>query len=233
MAEKLLVDGGNRLRGSVPISGAKNSALKLMAASLLASGRTVIHNVPRIVDCLTMGEVLDHLGAGVQWDGNTVSIDTSKPDSPNLTWTDSTQPAGIVTPGTYTILFAKNGFQSISKTFSCSAGTCGPGTVTLLEFPQGTGVVSVDSLLPGTTSVDWSRATVNLTTQAPGSAALSIGLASSTGGTKKPRRGTRGSLFRRRGVPDEKRRKRRAQTHRLNARRLAGVPGGTYLNLEY
>jgi UDP-N-acetylglucosamine 1-carboxyvinyltransferase len=81
MAEKLLVDGGNRLSGSVTVAGAKNSALKLMAASLLASGRTVIRNVPRIVDCLTMGEVLQHLGAGVDWDGNTVTIDTSTVDS--------------------------------------------------------------------------------------------------------------------------------------------------------
>src|SRR5947207_777125 len=81
MAEKLLVDGGHRLTGSVPISGAKNSALKLMAASLLASGRTTIRNVPRIVDCLTMGEVLQHLGADVRWDGSTVSIDTSTVDS--------------------------------------------------------------------------------------------------------------------------------------------------------
>jgi UDP-N-acetylglucosamine 1-carboxyvinyltransferase len=81
MAEKLLVDGGNRLSGTVRISGAKNSALKLMAASLLASGRSVIGNVPRIMDCLTMGEVLQHLGADVRWDGNTVTIDTSAVDS--------------------------------------------------------------------------------------------------------------------------------------------------------
>jgi len=59
------------------ISGAKNSALKLMAASLLAQGRTALRNVPRIQDCITMGEVLAHLGAGVEWDGETLSIDTT------------------------------------------------------------------------------------------------------------------------------------------------------------
>jgi UDP-N-acetylglucosamine 1-carboxyvinyltransferase len=48
-----------------------------MAASLLAEGTTVIENVPRIVDCLTMGEVLEHLGARTVWDGSTLTIDTS------------------------------------------------------------------------------------------------------------------------------------------------------------
>jgi UDP-N-acetylglucosamine 1-carboxyvinyltransferase len=75
--DRLVVDGGTRLEGSVRISGAKNSALKLMAASLLAQGRTVLRNVPRIQDCITMGEVLAHLGAGVAWDGETLSIETT------------------------------------------------------------------------------------------------------------------------------------------------------------
>src|SRR5438093_7820124 len=75
--DRLMVTGGRRLEGAVRINGAKNSALKLMAASLLAEGRTVIENVPRIVDCATMGEVLEHLGAGVAADGHTVTIDTT------------------------------------------------------------------------------------------------------------------------------------------------------------
>jgi UDP-N-acetylglucosamine 1-carboxyvinyltransferase len=74
--DRLMVTGGRRLRGAVRINGAKNSALKLMAASLLAEGRTVIENVPRIVDCITMGEVLERLGAGVAWHGNDLTIDT-------------------------------------------------------------------------------------------------------------------------------------------------------------
>jgi UDP-N-acetylglucosamine 1-carboxyvinyltransferase len=74
--DRLMVTGGRRLRGAVRINGAKNSALKLMAASLLAEGRTVIENVPRIVDCITMGEVLERLGAGVAWQGNDLTIDT-------------------------------------------------------------------------------------------------------------------------------------------------------------
>jgi UDP-N-acetylglucosamine 1-carboxyvinyltransferase len=75
--DRLLVTGGTRLSGSVRISGAKNSALKLQAAVLLASGRSVIHNVPRIQDCLTMVEVLDHLGAVTSWEDGTLTVDTS------------------------------------------------------------------------------------------------------------------------------------------------------------
>jgi UDP-N-acetylglucosamine 1-carboxyvinyltransferase len=75
--DRFLVTGGSRLSGSVRINGAKNSALKLMAAALLAEGRTELEDVPRIADCLTMAEVLEHLGAEVVWDGSTVSIDTT------------------------------------------------------------------------------------------------------------------------------------------------------------
>jgi UDP-N-acetylglucosamine 1-carboxyvinyltransferase len=74
--DRLVVTGGRRLEGAVRINGAKNSALKLMAASLLAEGKTVVENVPRIVDCITMGEVLERLGAGVAWDGTNLTIDT-------------------------------------------------------------------------------------------------------------------------------------------------------------
>ncbi len=75
--DRLLVTGGARLAGTVRISGAKNSALKLMAAALLAPGRSVIENVPRIQDCFTMGDVLAHLGVGVAWDGHTVMVDAA------------------------------------------------------------------------------------------------------------------------------------------------------------
>jgi UDP-N-acetylglucosamine 1-carboxyvinyltransferase len=75
--ERLLVTGGARLSGSVRVAGAKNAALKLMAASLLAPGRSVLRNVPRILDCSLMTEVLERLGAGVSWDGGSVVVDAS------------------------------------------------------------------------------------------------------------------------------------------------------------
>ncbi|HWL91771.1 MAG TPA: UDP-N-acetylglucosamine 1-carboxyvinyltransferase [Actinomycetota bacterium] len=75
--DRLFVTGGARLAGSVRIAGAKNSALKLMAASLLAPGRSVLRNIPRIQDCFTMGEVLEHLGAGVAWEDGGVVVDAT------------------------------------------------------------------------------------------------------------------------------------------------------------
>jgi UDP-N-acetylglucosamine 1-carboxyvinyltransferase len=75
--DRLLVTGGPPLVGSVAVSGAKNSALKLMAASLLAPSCTHLENVPSIQDCLTMAEVLQHLGADVKWEQGIVSIDAT------------------------------------------------------------------------------------------------------------------------------------------------------------
>jgi UDP-N-acetylglucosamine 1-carboxyvinyltransferase len=59
------VEGGARLAGEVNVAGAKNSALKLMAAALLTSGRTVLHNVPQITDIAIMAEVLRRVGCAV------------------------------------------------------------------------------------------------------------------------------------------------------------------------
>ena len=77
LMDRLFVTGGARLAGSIRISGAKNSALKLMAASLIAPGRSMLRNVPRIQDCFTMTEVLEHLGAVVSWEDGAVVVDAT------------------------------------------------------------------------------------------------------------------------------------------------------------
>ena len=85
--EIIVVHGNNTLAGEVHIAGAKNSALKLMAASILAKGETVIRNVPLISDIDVMSEVLEYLGAKVKRNGSldrdqhVLTIDTSKVDS--------------------------------------------------------------------------------------------------------------------------------------------------------
>jgi UDP-N-acetylglucosamine 1-carboxyvinyltransferase len=63
-----IVRGGHPLRGTVRLSGAKNSALKLMAASLLCEGTVELSAVPRIADVPVMADVLRGLGVGVQLD---------------------------------------------------------------------------------------------------------------------------------------------------------------------
>ncbi|WP_030448071.1 UDP-N-acetylglucosamine 1-carboxyvinyltransferase [Actinocatenispora sera] len=76
------VYGGTRLAGEVPVAGAKNSALKLMAAALLAPGRTTITNAPGITDISIMAEVLRRLGCQVEVDGGDITIDTPEELSP-------------------------------------------------------------------------------------------------------------------------------------------------------
>lgn len=74
----ILVTGGRPLEGTVCVGGAKNSALKLMAASLLASGTSVIRNVPEITDVAVMAEVLAGLGAAVRREDHVLAIDASE-----------------------------------------------------------------------------------------------------------------------------------------------------------
>ena len=60
--DKIRVRGGNRLKGEIPISGAKNSALKLMAASLLTDQPVTLTNVPRLADIGGMADLLMQFG---------------------------------------------------------------------------------------------------------------------------------------------------------------------------
>ena len=71
------ITGPTPLEGDVEISGAKNSALKVMAASLMVPGKSVLTRVPRIRDVHLMSNVLERLGATVEMNDSTLSIDTS------------------------------------------------------------------------------------------------------------------------------------------------------------
>lgn len=72
--DEILISGGNRLIGEVRISGAKNSALPILASTILSDGECVITNLPRVVDVLTMGKLLGILGAKVSHEGNRAVI---------------------------------------------------------------------------------------------------------------------------------------------------------------
>lgn len=78
MSDALQIHGGKPLKGSVPISGSKNGALPILAASLLMTGEAHLTNVPRIADVETMLALLRHYGAQVTWSGpDAVTIDAS------------------------------------------------------------------------------------------------------------------------------------------------------------
>jgi UDP-N-acetylglucosamine 1-carboxyvinyltransferase len=72
--DEIVITGGNRLRGEVRISGAKNSALPILASTILGGGECVITNVPRVVDVLTMGKLLGMLGVSVSHEDNRAVI---------------------------------------------------------------------------------------------------------------------------------------------------------------
>ena len=73
--DRFHVTGGAHLRGEVTVTGAKNSVLKLMAAALLAEGKTTITNVPEIADVDIMSDLLTRLGCTVVHAGDRVTID--------------------------------------------------------------------------------------------------------------------------------------------------------------
>jgi len=74
--DKLVIEGSHKLEGEIRISGAKNAALPLIAASLLTPGWHVIHNVPDLRDTRTILSLLESLGAAWKRDGSTLSINT-------------------------------------------------------------------------------------------------------------------------------------------------------------
>ena len=76
------VEGGHRVAGEVRVEGAKNSALKLMAATIMAPGVTTLTNVPNIADVHVMGKVLKNIGAQIEVvNEHELKIDTSTVDS--------------------------------------------------------------------------------------------------------------------------------------------------------
>ncbi|MBW8349971.1 UDP-N-acetylglucosamine 1-carboxyvinyltransferase [Bacillus sp. IITD106] len=77
--EKIIVRGGKRLSGTVKVEGAKNAVLPVIAASLLASeGKSIIRDVPTLSDVYTIGEVLRHLNASVEFVDKTIIVDASE-----------------------------------------------------------------------------------------------------------------------------------------------------------
>jgi UDP-N-acetylglucosamine 1-carboxyvinyltransferase len=75
--EKFIVKGEVQLSGCVRCSGAKNAALPVIAATLLGSGVSVIHDVPKLRDIAVMEQIVTLLGASVTWEANTLRIDTA------------------------------------------------------------------------------------------------------------------------------------------------------------
>lgn len=79
--DRMVIQGGPALRGEVFVSGAKNSALKLLFASLLADGEHVFHNVPFLKDVESTETLLHSMGCETHRDGHTLRVKVAKPKS--------------------------------------------------------------------------------------------------------------------------------------------------------
>ena len=81
--DKIVIEGGRRLEGTVKISGAKNAVLPVLAATLLTRGRNIIERVPKVRDVVTMTRLLEGLGAELEsYRNEKIILDTSKADNP-------------------------------------------------------------------------------------------------------------------------------------------------------
>ena len=72
--DRIRIEGGHPLNGEISVSGSKNAALPQMVACLLASGTSTLRNVPDLRDVQTMAEVLQSLGAEVEFENGRVAI---------------------------------------------------------------------------------------------------------------------------------------------------------------
>ena len=70
--------GGNKLNGEITVSGAKNSALPLIASTILSKTPVTINNMPRVADIKTMLKLLNNLGAESSFEANRLEIDAGK-----------------------------------------------------------------------------------------------------------------------------------------------------------
>ena len=73
--DKLVIEGGKRLEGTVEISGAKNACLPILAATLLSDDKSVIRNIPALKDMSTMLKILKDLGAKVEQKGSVITVE--------------------------------------------------------------------------------------------------------------------------------------------------------------
>lgn len=75
--QRIVINGGKRLEGEIPVQGAKNSALPLLAATVLCGGESVLHNCPHLSDCDAACRILECVGCRCRREKNTVTVDSS------------------------------------------------------------------------------------------------------------------------------------------------------------
>ncbi len=122
MMSKFIVRGGNVLAGNVKVSGAKNSVLPIIAASLLGEeGVSIIRDAPPLDDVMTINKVLESLGASVTYDREVITVDARKIASCEAPyeWVRKMRASFLVMGP----LLTRTGFTRISLPGGCAIGT--------------------------------------------------------------------------------------------------------------
>ena len=118
--DKLVIHGGHPLNGSVRISGAKNAVLPIMTATIIAPGSYKIKRVPDLRDTRTMINLLEIIGAEVNFEDGTLHIDTTKCDNPEAPYDlVKTMRASFYVLGP---LLSRFGYAKVSMPGGCAWG---------------------------------------------------------------------------------------------------------------
>ena len=119
--DKIVIEGGTPLQGTIKMSGAKNAVLPILAATLLTQGRNIIRRVPEVSDVATMIKLLEDLGAKLEsYDNEKIVIDSSRVDNPEAPYDlVSTMRASCLVLGP---LLARLGQARVSLPGGCAIG---------------------------------------------------------------------------------------------------------------
>jgi UDP-N-acetylglucosamine 1-carboxyvinyltransferase len=118
--DKLVIEGGARLRGEIAISGAKNAALPIICASLLTADPLEVENVPALHDIATLQKLLAQMGVVVERDGASLKLDAAKVDKPEAPYDlVKTMRASVLVLGP---LVARFGTARVSLPGGCAIG---------------------------------------------------------------------------------------------------------------
>ena len=123
---KLRIEGGRRLSGELKLQGAKNSALPILAATLLGEGVSVIHNCPDLTDIAAAVKILEYLGCKVVREGDTLTVDARQ-------ITQCTIPENLMREMRSSIVFLGAMLSRTGKAKICMPGGCelGPRPIDL------------------------------------------------------------------------------------------------------
>jgi len=118
--DKIVIEGGNRLQGTVQVSGAKNAALPIVAAGLLTGGWHQLHNIPRLRDIETIKKIMFKLGVAFRQNGDSLEVNSDNLSSCEAPYElVKTMRASIVLLGP---LLARLGKARISLPGGCAIG---------------------------------------------------------------------------------------------------------------